>query len=382
MTTTRRGRRAALTAADLPIRVPLVHGETTASYLARTAAGNGLPLPRLLRSLHGARAVGRLPLEIHPGMQEVYLDAEAVHLLGVLVERDPEQVRRALPGLCEGHPLPASPVRVTTWPDDYGVRPLRACPLCAEEDVWLVADGSRWRPCGCGRRWQCGDDGGFVLDTTPVPDIGRALQRHREINHRFGAAGDALVVDAHQVTLWWWVSKGADVGRDVWREREGALGAPRVRRRRLAPAVVYPEAVRLAGAMLEWEHRRAHGTAASSRHWLADVAALLGAPGLAEGHHTDPLEYWLEAHGLTQRPEGPTAAERHWNLLPALHHRPAERGPFRATSCLRWVYGLPLTSVTRVCPYCEGRAPSCRWVPAADCPANPSPASPRGATEG
>lgn len=54
--------------------------------------------------------------------------------------------------------------------------------------------------------------------------------------------------------------------------------------------------------------------------------------------------------------------------LPALHHRPADRGLFQAGSCLRWVFGLPLTSTTEMCPYCGGRALSCRWTPSADCP--------------
>ncbi|MGP3928308.1 hypothetical protein [Streptomyces sp. 8N616] len=60
--------------------------------------------------------------------------------------------------------------------------------------------------------------------------------------------------------------------------------------------------------------------------------------------------------------------ERRWAWLPALHHRPSDRGPFQANSCLRWVFGKHLSSVSEVCPYCNGRALSCRGVLSADCP--------------
>ncbi|MET8178643.1 hypothetical protein [Streptomyces sp. NPDC005336] len=86
-----------------------------------------------------------------------------------------------------------------------------------------------------------GDDGGYLIDTGPLPDLGRALLRHRALDHRLGPAGDALVADARQVTLWWWQSK--QVARQLWRAREDALPlGPRLRRRQAAPAVVYPEA--------------------------------------------------------------------------------------------------------------------------------------------
>ncbi|MFF3432445.1 hypothetical protein [Streptomyces sp. NPDC002602] len=41
-----------LTAAGLPIRVPVIHGVRTASYLARTASANAVELPLLLGALH------------------------------------------------------------------------------------------------------------------------------------------------------------------------------------------------------------------------------------------------------------------------------------------------------------------------------------------
>ncbi|ORT54215.1 TniQ family protein [Streptomyces sp. CB03238] len=370
----------ALTPADLPIRVPLIHGETTGSFLARTADANGLEVQRLLKALHH----GGLPSAVRglrPNTHEVYLSGGAVTRLAALVERDQAQLHRALPGL---HPerlvqMADAAVRIMRWPEDPGAGPLRACPLCLEDGAWLAGAGHRWRPCACGRRWQCGDDGGYVIDTTPVPDIARALQRHRAFDHRLGAAGDALVADAHQVALWWWASK--QVARDLWRQREDTLGVgPKLRRRQAAPAVVYPEAVRLAEVMNGWETRRAEA-GASPREWLAEVAEHLQAPGIAEGREAEPLRYWLELHGpLPPRPKGgaarrATGADRRWELLPRLHHRPVDRGPFRAGSCLRWVYGLPLTSTTETCPYCRGRALSCRWVPAVDCPERPSPAS-------
>ena len=366
--------RKPLTKADLPIRVPLIHGETTASYLARTTAANGLEAGRLLKALHQGRLPSGTFAPVRPHLQELRLSPAAVARLAVLVERDEEQLRRALPGLHPSQLLGSSEaeVRVTVWPDGPGEGPLKACPLCLEDGAWLVAAGHRWRPCTCGRRWQCGDDGGYLIDTTPVPDIARALKQHRALDHRLGPAGDALVADAHQVTLWWWVSK--QFARDVWRQREDELGVgPRLRRRQAAPAVVYPEAVRLATAMADWESHRAASSDASARDWLADVAERFKRPDVVDGRESQPLWYWLDLHApQPAKPSGRRMNERRWNLLPGLHHRPAEPGPFRSNSCLRWVYGLPLTSVTEVCPHCGANAPSCRWVPSPDCPERPA----------
>ncbi|WP_107483767.1 TniQ family protein [Streptomyces sp. SA15] len=368
--------RKPLRSADLPIRVPLIHGETTASYLARTAAANGIEAGRLLKALHQGRLPSGALAPLRPHLKEVRLSPESVTRLAALVERDEDQLRRALPGLRPGGLLVVSgaEVRLTVWPDGPGEGPLKACPLCLEDGAWLIAAGHRWRPCACGRRWQCGDDAGYLIDTTPLPEIGRALQQHRAFDHRWGPAGDALVADAHQVTLWWWVSK--QFARDLWHQREEALGVgPRLRRRQAAPAVVYPEAVRLAAAMADWETRRAASADASARDWLADVADRFKAPGIVDGRESQPLRYWLELHHsqpARPAPRGTKRAERRWNLLPGLHHRPAERGPFQANSCLRWVYGLPLTSVTEICPYCGASAPTCRWVPFPDCPERPT----------
>jgi hypothetical protein len=217
-----------------------------------------------------------------------------------------------------------------------------------------------------------GDDGGYIIDTTPVPDLARALMRHRAFDHRLGPAGDALVADAHQVTLWWWASK--QVARDLWRAREDALPVgPRLRRRQAAPAVVYPEAVTLAAAMSEWEEQRAR-SGASPQDWLDDVAARFATPRIARGRENEPLRYWLELHPPTARPaaRGRKAAQRRWEALPGLHHRPTDRGPLQANSCLRWVYGQPLTSTSEICQHCGGRAPTCRWTPAPDCPERPA----------
>lgn len=366
----------ALTATDLPIRVPLIHGETNTSFLARTAAANAVELPHLLRALHK----GRLPAAAttaQPGTHEVALTADSVTRLAELTGRHEDQLRHALPGLAPDQlHTPSGPaVRARPWPQTPGEPPLPACPLCLEEGAWLNGAGHRWRPCACGRRWESGDDGGYLIDTTPLPELGRALVDHRALNHRVGPAGDALVADAHQVTLWWWVNR--QVAYETWREREDALGFAR-HRRRAAPAAVYPEAVRLATLMNAWETARTTVVNADPRTWLTAVAEEFGVPGIVDGRETAPMSTWIELHPpLGELPAGNPAktAEERWELLPGLHHRPEDRGPFQTRSCLRWVYGLPLTSTTALCPHCAGREPSCRWVPAADCPQGPLPAS-------
>lgn len=176
------------------------------------------------------------------------------------------------------------------------------------------------------------------------------------------------------MTLWWWASKQA--ARDLWRAREDALPVgPKLRRRQAAPAVVYPEAVALAEAMNQWEERRGKADA-SQQDWLADVADRFGEPGIVASRESEPLLHWLELHPHEpgRKAPGRTKPERRWAQLPGLHHRPDDRGPFQANSCLGWVYGKPLTSTSEICPYCDGRAPSCRWVPAPDCPERPHPA--------
>ncbi|MFC9913662.1 hypothetical protein [Streptomyces sp. NPDC127197] len=102
---------------DLSIRVLLIHGETNASYLSRTATANGLEFPRLPKTLH----TGRLPrsaADVHPARQEVMVSTEAMARLTRLVERDQEQLRRALPGLRAETmlDLDRAAVRVTAWP--------------------------------------------------------------------------------------------------------------------------------------------------------------------------------------------------------------------------------------------------------------------------
>ncbi|WP_189971749.1 TniQ family protein [Streptomyces violascens] len=356
---------APITAAELPIRVPLITGETVASFVLRTATANGLPVPALLATLDEGLV---LPDEdLVPQREEVTLSTAALARLAVLVDREPGQLARALPGLHPDRLLDAG-AHITSWPRDRGAAPLPACPLCMEPGAWLAADGHRWRPCGCGRRWMSSDDGGYLIDTGPVPELGRALLHHRQLVHRVGHVADALVADAHQVMLWWWIS--GQFAADVWRAREDALGMER-HRRRAAPAVVYPEALALAEAMWTWEERRRR-RGVSAEAWIEDVERIAPA-GIIPRRERAPLRYWLEQHRpeAAARPVGRTTPERRWNRLPALHRPPAEPGLLRAPSCLMWVFGLPLTATSAICPTCGGRAPTCRWVPYQGCTGSP-----------
>ncbi|MFD9068384.1 hypothetical protein ACFVZ3_43515 [Kitasatospora purpeofusca] len=225
-------RTAALTAADLRVTVPLLTdpvGETTFSFLHRTAAANGLDTFRLLRVLHADRS-GRPGAGAVPGLHEARLTPAALEKLTSLTGRTAEELNRALPATRPPHLLdgPTAAVRLTAWPDTPGGAPLPACQLCQEPVAWLVPDSRRWGPCPCARRWATGDDRGHLLDTTPLPDLARARQRHQALVDRIGPAGEALVADAHQVALWWWTAR--QVGHDTWRTREEVLGQARHRR--------------------------------------------------------------------------------------------------------------------------------------------------------
>ncbi|MEU6235398.1 TniQ family protein [Kitasatospora sp. NPDC047058] len=348
--------------ADLPLQVPLIDGETLLSFTVRTAAANGLDTARLLKALHAGRA--NFPAGPQPQKLEARLTAAALERLARLTGRTTDELQPVLPGACPGRLLDGqvAAVRLDPWTDEPGQAPLPACPLCMEEGAWLEAPGHRWLPCPCGRRWLAGDDDGYLIDTTPLPDLGRALARHRALFDRLGYAGDALVADAHQVTLWWWVSR--QVAHDTWRTREDALGFAR-HRRRAAPAVVYPEALQLAEAMDRWEQQRG-SRRSDEQAWLTHVAQKLGTPGIADGgREAEPLRHWLTLH-----PAATSAADR-WEQLPTLHHHPHHSRLFAVNSCLRWTYGRPLTTVEAVCPHCHGRAATCLWAPADDCPQKP-----------
>ncbi|MFD4535610.1 hypothetical protein ACFWNL_18220 [Kitasatospora sp. NPDC058397] len=350
--------------ADLPLHAPLIHGETTASLLARTAAANGIAVDPILKAVH----TGRLALPaggVQPQQHDVRVSAAALERLATLLGRPVDQLQRAAPNLRADRLLDesAAVVRLVPWPAELGGAPLMACPLCQEAGAWLVGDGHRWRPCPCGRRWLGADDGGFLLEASLLPDLGRALVRHRAMDHQLGPAGDALVADAHQVMLWWWVNR--QVAHDTWRSREDALGCQR-HRRQAAPAVVYPEAMTLADAMARWEQRRRRPDA-SAAEWLADVAEQFAVPGIARGREREPLRHWLRLHPAGAAPAGGSSAERRWSQLPALHRRSAEPGPWQAVSCLRWTFGQPLTSTLSICPHCQGQALSCLWSAAPDC---------------
>ncbi|KOG86012.1 hypothetical protein ADK38_33435, partial [Streptomyces varsoviensis] len=132
--------RADLTADDLPIRVPLIQGETLASFLIRTSTANGLPVDTLLGAL--VEGAPELPDDgLMPQREEVRLPAEGLAQLAALVGREPEQLARALPGVRPGGLVDAPTVE--PWPRDLGAPPLPACPLCMEPGAWLAAEGHR-----------------------------------------------------------------------------------------------------------------------------------------------------------------------------------------------------------------------------------------------
>ncbi|MDL5199702.1 TniQ family protein [Streptomyces sp. ALI-76-A] len=167
--------------------MPLIAGETTASYLARTAAANALEHSELLRALQPRRRI-RTPA-LRPAA-EVYLSPPSLHLLADLIHRPADQLARALPHLRTTHLLEDDTlqVRSAAWPRGAGRGPLPGCPLCMEEGAWLVSFDRLWTPCGCGRRWLVGDHGGYLIDTTPLPELARALLQHRAFVHRLGPA--------------------------------------------------------------------------------------------------------------------------------------------------------------------------------------------------
>ncbi|GHK01775.1 hypothetical protein ACWEWI_35805 [Streptomyces sp. NPDC003753] len=66
---------------DVPLRVPLIAGETTASYLARTAAANALTHSEVLRALQPGRRTRTSALRT--AATEVYVSPASLRLLDV-----------------------------------------------------------------------------------------------------------------------------------------------------------------------------------------------------------------------------------------------------------------------------------------------------------
>lgn len=340
----------------LPRQPVWIAEETTASFLLRLAALNGLSFDALARHVGGPRG---LPVP-DPRVEEVWLGPVARERLARVCGRSVERLERALPSLGESRIAPRArrQVRVEAWPEDR--RPVQACALCvagrADRPVWRVGRDAWW-VCVRHGRWIGEAPGRFQVSMAGVPGVVEAQERRQRLEHASGLYARALLADASQVAVYWWQCRQMGA-KGVWRERQAALGVSRADLWAV-PLVVYPEVVVVAEAMAVRERQRAVGRSFAggpagwtTGRWVAWVGERLGmAEEMAAGGHR-ALEAWLMAHrntvpvrerlALPRPPEG----YRSWPLRMMRPHLDVPRfGPLETVSCLPWRLGSPMTSV-------------------------------------
>jgi hypothetical protein len=281
----------------LPIPVPPVANETTASYLRRLAALNHLPFA----DLEDAVAIGKR------SVLSRWRRAVAVVRLGGATGYAPDKLERALPDLRSPHPR--------NLPRSLQLAPLAACSacvrrhrggvvmvylpehrhVCVRHDIWLGSVG----PAEYGPTEPEGP-----VDVRPLPIIRSAQRRHQRLVRRYGetATFDAVrtareIWDRNNQPRflsyreWDWLRvfrPGAD---------EVSLHDP------LAHAIRYPTIVTIAGVLASpvWQ---AAASDWATRHDPFDevgrrVSQLISDDDFPRNHRwrppkRHPLTYWAE----------------------------------------------------------------------------------------
>jgi hypothetical protein len=338
-------------ARSLPERpVRFVAHESNCSFLWRVAGAQGVEVGFLLGEL-GDGPPGQQALRPH--LAEVFLSCAAADRLAQMLGVPCARLRWALPHLRESHLLPGDQAR---W--EWLWQPLAhylvpACGLCAAArggdwgEVWLVWP-DRWRICERHGRFthvrQAGPGG---VDLARLPESVDAHRRRGRLERRFGPAGATLVADAFALTGWWW--RRAPL-TPRWVERAGRAGL-RPGDIETAWLLVYPEALRVARALLRHEQQRAAlpdgPWAAAESHLVAELSQLAGGLDLTPGRWQVPVAEWLARHQRC----APAAGDNEDGSGPrrpvtALVHRDEEnQASLKNRCCLPWEWSDPFAAV-------------------------------------
>ncbi|QMU70267.1 TniQ family protein [Streptacidiphilus sp. P02-A3a] len=323
----------------LPLQVRPLADESTGSFVNRLAHCNGLELDAFLdRVGHGRKAVD-------PRFTEMYVNQAGLQYLAVLTDRQPHELQRCLSGLADRYLLRGDEGTARwEWPweppagEAYVVR---GCDLCAarhmvDEPVWLLWP-DRWRVCLRHGRWtdssRSDDPARVRLDGLPA--VVRAHRERLRLQRRFPEAGPGLFADAFHVAVYWWTRVP---GVERWELRAEAAGLAR-RDLRVAPLVIYPEAVDLTEAMMRYERKVPRGSKARSL-LLYEVESMGTAWGLDEQFVTAPVLEWLTRHHRPPVPVmHPTLRDRRFTLPPGHTRVAASSGSLEQRSCLPWQLG-------------------------------------------
>jgi hypothetical protein len=168
-----------------------------------------------------------------------------------------------------------------------------------------------------------------------LPEVVRAHQERLRLQWRFPEAGPGLFADAFHVAVYWWTCMSS-VAR--WELRAARAGLRR-RDLRVAPLVIYPEAVALTEALIRYERKVPRGSKARSL-LLYEIEAMGTAWGLDEQYVTAPILEWLTRHHRPPVPVMPaTLRDRGFSLPPGHTRTAAPGGSLEQRSCLPWQLG-------------------------------------------
>jgi hypothetical protein len=187
----------------LPRRPGLLTGETTASFLVRLAAMNGLSFGELMTRLGGPRQMPEPDVQ----REEAWLGPAARERLGLVTGRAVRLLDQTLPKLARSKITAAArrQVQVLTWAEGQGA--VLACALCtagrAEDPVWRVRSPV-WEVCVRHGRWAGSRPGGEPVDVAGLPEVAAAHARRIRLERTAGPYGRALIADALQVASYWW----------------------------------------------------------------------------------------------------------------------------------------------------------------------------------
>ncbi|CAL9654735.1 TniQ family protein [Streptomyces sp. enrichment culture] len=241
----------------LPMRVRLVGGESTGSFVRRLGRANGLDLASFLARVgQGQASQDPEQVEKYPQYTEMKVNAAGRTYLSVLSGLDVELLQRALPSLADDRLLPGTGPAVWQWP--WEAESGHLVPWCAScghrrqvgERVWLMSADS-WRLCGRHLRWT-DDSRSTDPEAVSVAALAECVTAQRDrlrLQRRFKSAGEELFADAFQVMYQWWTYAPDTL---VWVHRAWTAGLE-ARSARAVPLVVFPEAVKLAWLMLRFE---------------------------------------------------------------------------------------------------------------------------------